>query len=175
MVLDKIVKLNLAQRFRILILGVERPNLLTRVSVFIAFVVWIYFFTWHLISLLSLLLIDNLKQASTVRAAYTKIGHRYNFSDTINRLTLYSLIEVTLYGALLIGLILIWRKKKTGLLIYIVGNLFNLVITFLLMGYSFMINEIPFYDYCIIFAITLYFAIGLKLFYRQPMSILNTQ
>jgi len=175
MVLDKIVKLNLAQRLRIFILGTERPNLLTRLSVFIAFVVWIYFFTWHLISLLSLLLIDNLKQAATVRAAYTKIGHRYHFSDTINRLTLYSLIEVTLYGVLLIGLILIWRKKKTGLLIHIVGNLFNLVITFLLMGYSFMINEIPIYDYCIILAMILYFSIGLIVFYRQPLSLINTQ
>ncbi len=176
MVRDKLVQLNIAQRLRMIILGPERPNLLTRISVFIGFLTWLYFFTWHLISLLSLLLMDNLKQARTVKEAFSKIGRKkYDFTDTITRLTLHSLIEVALYTLILIGLILIWRKKKTGLLIYVFGSLLSLVITFFLLGYSYMIQEIPIYDYFLILGITAYFTIGLVFFFRQPNSIINVQ
>ncbi|MDA7802998.1 hypothetical protein N8987_00285 [Crocinitomix sp.] len=167
MALEKTVKTTLFQRVRKIILGNERPNLLTRVSVISGFIVWLYLFSWHLITLLSLLLLGNLKRSSMIRAAYNDVGEMYHYTDTINRLKLYSFIEVIVFLAILIGLILIWRRKKTGFLIYVISSVLTLLITYIVMGLKYFLAEIPVIDFILIGVSTAYFSIGILWFYRK--------
>ena len=174
MVLDKIKQTNLSLRIRTLILGTEKPNLLLRMSTLCGLIVWLYFFSWHLITFLSLTLLDNLKQATNVRAAYGRIGyHLHGYSDTINRLTLYSAMQILVYIVLFISLILIYRKKRTGLIMYLITTMAGLMITFFVMGLSFMKVEISILDYLLILASITYFSLGFLLFYRKPYPPIN--
>lgn len=167
MALDKIKHTNLSQRIRVLILGTEKPNFLIRMSVLGGLLVWVYFFSWHLITFLSLTLLDNLKQATNVRAAYGRIGRLYDYSDTINRLTLYSAIQILIYIVLFIALILIYRKKRTGIILYLITTIAGILVTFFVMGYRFMQKEISLIDYILLLSSFIYFALGFLFFYRK--------
>lgn len=173
MVLDKIKNKNLSLRIRTIILGSEKPNLIIRMSTLGGLLIWLYFFSWHLITFLSLVLLDNLKQATNVRAAYGRIGYHYGYSDTINRLTLYSAMQILVYIVLFISLILIYRKKRTGLIMYLVTTIAGLLITFFVMGFHFMKFEISILDYILILASITYFSLGFLLFYRKPNPPIN--
>lgn len=173
MALERINKTNVFQRIITLILGSEKPNLLVRTSVISGFIIWLYFFSWHLITFLSLALLDNLKQAPNVRAAYGRIGHLYGYSDTINRLTLYSALQILVYIVIFIGLILIYRKKRIGIILYLITTITGILITFLIMGFRYMKMEISIVDYTLILATLVYFALGFLLFYRKPKEILT--
>lgn len=167
MVLDRISKTSIPQRVLFLVLGTNRPNLLTRLSVIGGFLLWIYFFSWHLMTFLSIVLMGNLKHAPEVRAAYGRIGYQYHYSDTINRLTLYSAIEILIYFIILIALILIWRRKKTGIMLYIFATISGLLVTFIIMGINYMRFEISLFDYILILASLGYFVTGFFIFYRK--------
>lgn len=168
MALEKIVKTTFFQRIRRLLMGHERPNLLTRVSVIIGALVWLYLFAWQLMSFVSLNLIGNVHNSFEIRAKFTKLGdNKYGLIDTIGSLKSHSAAQLIIYFIILASLILIWRKKKIGFLIYVVGNIASLLITALILGWAFLLNEIPIFDFILIGLTTVYFSIGIFLFYRK--------
>lgn len=171
MALEKTVKTTLFQRFKRLVLGKERPNLLTRISVIIGFVGWLYLFSWHMITFLSLILLGNLKQSKDIRPAYQALGQKYGFVDTISALKIYSLVQVIIYCIILFGLILIWRKKKLGFLFYVSTFILSLLTTYFMMGFQYMKHEIPIFDFILIGSSILYFSIGLFWFYRKRETL----
>ena len=116
MELEKVIQKNVFQRLRTLVLGKEKPNFLTRVSVGLAFVIWIYLFSWHLFTILSLTLLNSLKHPEKVKATFNSVGNKYGYTDTMNLLKAHSIIEIVLFLIVFVGLILTWRKKKIGFL-----------------------------------------------------------
>lgn len=166
MALEIIRKTTLAQRFRRLLLGKEKPNLLTRISVISGFVVWLYLFSWQMLTFASILLLGQLDQSNFVRATYNHVGRGYK-TDIINLLFLHSIIQIGIYFLILFSLILIWRRMKVGFLIYVLGYLATLAISFFLMGINFLVKEIPLVDYILILTSVLYFSIGIFVFYGR--------
>lgn len=182
MPIQKIEKLNLLQRLRRIVLGKEKPDLLTRTSVLVGLVVWVYLFSWHLLTFLSIILMNNLKPQGNsqgpqiIKAAFQRVGSReYGYSDTLNRLLVHSIGEMILYGIVLIGLILIYRKKRLGFLLYIFAFLGTFVLTFFIMGTDYMSKELSMVDSLLILFGVLYFAIGLFLFYKKPKATVFQQ
>ena len=168
MALEKIAKTTLFQRLGNFIIGSVRPNLLTRVSVISGGIIWLYLFVWHLMSFVSTMLIDNIHMSLKIRAGFSKVGSTtYGLTDTINSLRMHSLTQIIIYLVILTSLILIWRKLKIGFLIYVVANVASLFITMLMLGWSYLIHEIPIFDYILIGITTLYFSIGIFMFYRK--------
>ncbi len=168
MALEKIKRNTLGQRLKWLLLGREKPNLLTRVSVITGFIIWIYLFTWQLLTLVSVLFIKygTLPDSNLIRATYNNVGNKYG-GDVINGLLIHSVIQIIIYLAILFSLILIWRKRKLGLLVYVIASLSTLLISFVLMGPRYMAYEIPLIDYILLGSTTLYFGIGVFIFYRK--------
>lgn len=171
MTLEKIVKKSFSNRIKTVIIGSDKPNVLTQISVWIGFVSSLYLASWHLITLLTLLFLDTLKNSAHLRASFDAIGRRnYNFQDTINKLWFYAISELIIFGVILFGLALIWRKKKLGFLLYVFGNLSTVFITIVFMGFDFIKKEgVPF-DYILIGILTLYFTIGIFIFYRKKID-----
>lgn len=168
MALEKIERKTILQRIRILILGKEKPNLLTRASVISGFIIWLYLMSSQLLTLLSIVLLDKLDNSPRIRASYSGVGNSYyGYTDTINRLFFHSLSEILVYLVMLVALVLIWRKKKIGLILYVAGNAGILFVTFLIMGWKYMAREIAIFDYILIISSALYFLLGLFLFYRK--------
>jgi hypothetical protein len=167
--LEKIVAVTIPQKIKGLILGKARPNLLTRVSVGAGLVVWIYLFSWHLLTFLSLQMMSGLKPGwrRDVVPAFHRVGSKlYGYADTVNMLSVHSLVQFLMYFMILLGLILIWRNKKLGFLLYIFGAIGSLIVTFIILGWEYLINETTPTDFVLILGSTLYFAIGAWWFYK---------
>lgn len=164
MVLEKIDKKNLVQRLVWLIMGKQRPNFLTRISVIAGFIVWLYLLSWHILVLLSTTLIDTVHKSSYVRAAFTTVGSKYGLVDPLNQLLANSFVQVIVYLVILVGLILIWRRKKIGFLMVIFSYLATFILTFFILGLKYLLAESSIVDLVLIFSSVLYFALGLFLF-----------
>lgn len=168
MVLEKIKNFTTLQRFRILILGRERPNLLTRISLLIAFLIWIYLFSWQLLTLVSIIFSGSLAHADGIKAAYHSIGsNNYGFVDGAIRLKFFTIVQLGLYFLSLIGLIFIWRSKKWGFILFILSYVLVLLSTLLIMGSTYIMKEIPIIDLLLIGGSIIYFLIGLFIFGKR--------
>lgn len=167
--LEKIQKINIPQRIWIFIIGTVKPNMLTQVSVAIGFCIWLYLFSWHLLTFLTLSLMGTLDKATELDAAFNRIGSKYQMllpGNITTYLWVHSLVQLIVFGVALVGLILIWRQKKIGFLLYIFSNAATYVVTFLVLNMSYMWNELSIIDFVLLLAVTLYFTLGYFLFYR---------
>lgn len=168
MALEKITKKTLFQRLRHFIMGSVKPNLLTRVSVISGAVVWLYLFVWQLMTFISMLLIGNVHESGTIRSAFYTLGSsKYGLRDTVSNLKMHALVQIVIYLIILASLVLIWRKYKIGFLGYVLGNIISLLITVLMLGWAYLLNEIPIFDFILIAVSTLYFSVGIFIFYRK--------
>jgi hypothetical protein len=160
---------NLLQKVRRLILGKEKPNFLTRVSCGVGFVIWVYLVSWHFLTLIALLLYPSLKTGSDlVQANFVRVGGRYAMGeDPIKLLIGHSAVQLILYFVMLVGLILIYRKKKLGFLLYVFGGLATPFVTLLLLGYLYMSAELAIGDTLLLAASIAYFGLGALIFYRN--------
>ncbi|MBI3134353.1 MAG: hypothetical protein HYZ14_06710 [Bacteroidetes bacterium] len=168
--LEKIQKINLLQRIWVFIIGTTRPNMLTQVSVIIGFCVWLYFFSWHLLSFITLSLMGTLDKTGEINAAFNRIGSHYQLllpGNITTYLWIHALVQLIVFGVSLTGLILIWRQKKIGFLLYIFSNAATWVVTFLLLGMAYMWNEISRVDFLLMLLVTVYFGLGYWIFYRN--------
>lgn len=168
--LEKIQKLNILQRIWIFIIGKKAPNMMTQVSVAIGFAIWLYLFSWHLITFLAISLMGNLDNASQLEAAFARIGSQYSgyiFGNVTSYLLVHAIAQMIIFGVALTGLVLIWRQKKLGFLLYIFSNAAVYPVTFFIMGMHYMGNELSVFDFLLLLAITLYFATGYWLFYKN--------
>jgi hypothetical protein len=168
MALERIKNRTLFQRIRYFIMGSVKPNLLTRVSVISGVVVWLYLFAWQLMSFIATFLIGNVHESGKIRSAFFDLGkEKYGLRDAVPMLKMHSLMQIVIYLLILASLILIWRKFKIGFLGYVVGNISSLLITVIMLGWVYLINEIPIFDFILIATSTLYFSVGLFIFYRK--------
>ncbi len=67
-------KTTVFQRLKRALLGKKKPDFLTRMSVIVGFIVWLYLFSWHLLTLLSLILLANLHNAPNIRSHYVSVS-----------------------------------------------------------------------------------------------------
>lgn len=167
--IERAVAVTLPQKIKQLILGKEQPNLLTRVSVATAFLVWVYLFSWHLLTFLSLVMMHGLKPGwkKDVVPAFNRVGSKlYAYADTINTLQVHALAQFVVFFLMLLGLILIYRRKRIGFLFYIIGAGGSLLATLLIMGNKYFFAEVTMVDFALLIGSALYFAIGAWWFYR---------
>ncbi len=167
--IERAVAVTFPQKVKQLILGKERPNLLTRVSVGVGFLIWVYLFSWHLLSFLSLIMMHGLKPGwkKSVVPAFNRVGSKlYGYADTINTIQVHALIQFAVFFMMLLGLILIYRKKRLGFLLYIIGAGGSLLATLMVMGNKYFFAEVTKIDFVLIIGSALYFAVGAWWFYR---------
>jgi len=167
--IERVVAVTIPQKIKHLILGKERPNLLTRVSVGVVFIMWVYLFSWYLMTFLSLMMMNGLKPGwrNDVIPAFHRVGSKlYGYADTVNMLTVHSLIQFAVFFIMLLGLILVWRKKRIGFIFYIAGAVGSLVATFIILGYDYLIAETTVVHWTLLIGSALYFTVGAWWFYK---------
>jgi membrane glycosyltransferase len=175
MALVKIDEKTIVQKIKQAVLGKEKPALLRRVSVIIGFLIWLYFLIWQGLIFLSIVFMNRLQNPEIVKETFQKVGTQYTFMHrwgltTTNTLIIYSIIFFILFGFSLLGLILIYRKKKTGHIIYFMSNVILIIITLIFLGIKYVINEITLFDQVLYATTTLYFGLGI-LFFKRPKPI----
>lgn len=168
--LERIQEINIPQRIWYFIIGKTKPNMLTQISVAIALCVWFYFFSWHVISFLSLSLVDTLDKATEIEMAFNRIGSQYQLflpGNITSYLWIHELIQLIIFTVSLVGIILIWRQKKIGFILYISSNIATYLASFLILGLYYIYNELKLIDFILLLLVTLYFALGYWLFYKK--------
>lgn len=171
MSVEKKEKLTLTQRLRRLLLGKEKPNLATRLSVNVAFGVWVYLASWQVLTFMVLMLMNSLEDAAVIEGAFNRLGSKmYRFTNTVELLSIHNLVQLGIYWLILVSLILIYRKKRIGFLLYVIGNVSLILSTILIMGLKYFQTETS-YSYLILIGVTtIYFAIGTLWFYRSEIK-----
>ncbi|MBD3635809.1 MAG: hypothetical protein HUJ25_00595 [Crocinitomicaceae bacterium] len=156
------------QRVRRLILGKNKPNLATRISVGIGFLIWVYLASWQILTFLALTLMSSLAQYEDLKNAFNRVGNKlYHYEgNTLELLTLHNIVQLVAYLIVLIALILIYRRKRIGFLIYIFGNVSIILSTLLIMKMKYFQYEMSYLYVILIGSTTLYFGIGALWFYR---------
>jgi len=172
MALVKINERTLVQKLKRFILGSEKPNFLIRMSVVIGFFIWLYFLVWQILIFLSIVLVNRLQDPDMVLSTFNRIGNKYAFMhrwglDTISTLLVHSIAEIALFLISLLGLIFIYRQKKSGHLLYVLFNGLSIVFTILFLGLDYFKEQISLIDKIIFGSITLYFFIVMFIFKKN--------
>lgn len=168
MAIPKIEPRSILQKLRQVILGNEKPNFLTRISVLIGFFAWIYFFSWYLLTIGSIFFIDTLPQPHEVQGFFDRVGSKlYGWgSGATKALMIHAIAQSVIYFLILVGLIMIYRKKRLGFLFFIIGNALTFLVTFILLGSKFLVNETGVFDLLLTAGLMVYFGIGAWYFYK---------
>jgi hypothetical protein len=172
MALLRIDERTLIQKIKRFILGKDKPNYLTRISVLVGFGIWLYFMVWQGLIFLSILLMDRLKNPEMISDTFNRLGHKYAFMhrwgmNTTQTLSIHSIGVFILLFISLIGLIFIYRRKNTGYLLYLIGNGLYIGFTILLLGLNYFNEQISMIDKIIFIGITTYFIIGAFVFKKS--------
>jgi hypothetical protein len=172
MALLRIDERTLIQKIKFFILGKDKPNYLTRISVLIGFAIWLYFMIWQGLIFLSIVLMDRLKNPDMIADTFNRLGHKYAFMhrwgmSTTQTLSVHSIGVFILLSISLIGLIFIYRRKNTGYLLYLLGNSLYAGFTVILLGMDYFNEQISMIDKFIFIGITAYFVIGAFVFKKS--------
>ena len=169
MALLRINERTLIQKIKRFILGKDKPNYLTRISVLIGFAIWLYFMIWQGLIFLSIVLMDRLKNPDMIADTFNRLGHKYAFMhrwgmSTTQTLSVHSIGVFILLSISVIGLIFIYRRKNTGYLLYLLGHSLYAGFTIILLGMDYFNEQISMIDKFIFIAITACFVIGVFVF-----------
>jgi hypothetical protein len=173
MSLEQQIKSTVLQKIGYLFLGRFRPNFITQVSVIIGFISWLILVFGHLISFFSITLFTKLDQAELIREAYNRVGYvQYNYRNTVNLMFVHSSFQLVMFIIALVGLILIWRQKNSGFVIYVFSLIASILVSFFIMSIGYLIAEISVVHYILLTANILYFGIGYFLFYKRKTILI---
>ncbi len=159
---------NLILRFRNFLLGRERPDFIMRMSFLGGMIIWLYLASWHLLSLLAVLLRTtlNVGYQNLIHKRFIEIGDRYEFSsDPENMLIVHSSLQLVVYFVMLTGLILIYRRVRLGLALYVVPAACSYLFTLIILGNEFLVSEFSFVDFVLLAGSAIYFTIGILLIF----------
>lgn len=172
MALGRINERTLVQKFKRSILGPDKPGLPIRLSVVFGFFIWLYFTIWQVLIFLSIVLVDRLQNPEMIKDTFNRIGTKYAFMhrwglDTLNTLLFHSAVVLGLYFISLLGLIFIYRQKRKGYILYLLGSVLSIAFTIVFLGTHYFSEQISLIDKIIFLITTLYFVIGLFLFKKK--------
>jgi hypothetical protein len=179
MALVRIDEKTLVQKIKFFIIGHEKPNWATRGSVIAGFVLWFYYLIYFSIIFLSILFVDTLEDPQLIKSTFGKIGGKYNFNidyanfgwQAIDVIFYHALVTIALLCLSLVGLIFIYRRRKTGYLLYLTGNCLVIVFSLLFLGWTYVQEQITVIDKTIFMGITGYFFVAMFFLKRNKATI----
>ncbi|MFK8044700.1 MAG: hypothetical protein AB8B72_04355 [Crocinitomicaceae bacterium] len=175
MALVRIDEKTLVQKVKTVIIGKEKPNWATRISVLLGFGFWFFYMAYLCVILFSILFIDSLEDPDLIRNSFAKIGGSYNFNikyadfgwTAIDVIYYHALFTIGLLMLSLLGMIFIYRRKQLGYLLYLTGNIGSIIFTLYFLGISYVNDQISVIDKYLFLGITVYFFIAMFLLKRN--------
>ena len=135
------------------IFGKVTPDLFARVVVYIGMSGWMLFFFWGLITFVATFFIDEMDYANRSRAVFNRFGIQYGIEDFLYSLKNYTIVYLISMIFVFVGLVLLWRQKFIGYVVYFGGYGAAILTLPLFMGFEYMWKETSMFDkilYCIV-------------------------
>lgn len=105
--------LSLFQQFFRWVFGVHRPGFWTRTVFFVQLVGWSLFFLWYVLAFFSIKYVDNIRGARQLKKLVAQRGNELGIPDFKAAYENFSFLMIALLAAFLIGLVLLWRQRKS--------------------------------------------------------------
>lgn len=105
--------LSLFQQFFRWIFGAVRPGFWTRTLFYVQLVGWSTFFLWYVLAFFSIKYVDNIRGARQLKKLVAQRGNELGIPDFKAAYENFSFLMMTLLAAFLIGLVLLWRQRKS--------------------------------------------------------------
>ncbi len=137
-------------RLRKLVLGSKRPDVFTRVVFSLNLFSWILFFSWNSISYVVLIMSNVIKENKgfSVNAIIRRKGRDLGFEgqDFLETITSFFLLQHFVWVIIFVGIILMYRKLRLYVLIYLGGFSIHFFMMFWMLGLQYFIEDISSFD-----------------------------
>lgn len=137
-------------RIRNLILGKKQPDVYTRVTFYLNLCIWISFMLWNIIGYFAISSRDLIfeMKAISVEEIIQERGVILGFepTDFVTRLTVLHGVGILCWGAILFGLVLLYRKRKQFIYFVAGGVLFYLGMNIFYISFQFFKEDTTTFD-----------------------------
>jgi len=181
MALVRINEKTVIQKVKFFVLGKEKPNWMTRISVLVGFFISLYFLIWQGFIFLVILFVNQFEDPELIKSTFSRIGGQYNFNiryaaydwTAVDVIFYHALGSIILISISIVGLIIIYRRKNLGYITYLSGNVLTALFTIIFLGAKYTSEQISIVDKIILIVITLYFFAGMFLLKRTKAKAEN--
>ena len=137
-------------KLRNFIFGNNRPDLFTQVTFYLNTIIWITFISWSVISYLAIAsrnLILSHKGIPVEKIIETRgLALGYGDNEFISRLNTFHGIAIICWVVVFIGLVMLYRKKKSFIYPIILSTLFYIGMSIFYLGFNYFIEDTTTYD-----------------------------
>jgi len=143
-------KSTLIEKVRIFIFGEEEPDKYTQASFYLGFILWIIFFIWSCASYLAIsfrtMILE--QKGISVEKIILERGEKLGFkgSEFLDRLLTFHSISIICWIAVLIGLILLWRKDVRFVWFLFGGTVFHFGMMLFYLNFSYFQDDTTLFD-----------------------------
>jgi hypothetical protein len=137
-------------RIRWFIMGKDSPDIFTKITFYIIFVLWSIFFVWNILSLGAISFRDTIEQEKQIPV--TEIinlrGRELGFSSDVflNRLMIFHWVSIICWLSVFISIILLWRKNKKFVFFFFSGTMTYFVFMIYYLSLSYYTQDTTFFD-----------------------------
>lgn len=137
------------QAIQRIIFGEKVPDIYTKTTFFLNILLWVMFFSYSLLQLLSIqyshlfLVHKGVDLAQLIQQRGNRIGFEGN--EFLNQLIFTQQISLVGWTIAWIGLVLLWRQKMAYTFFFFGGNLLVFSSTWYLLGSTYLQEDIPFF------------------------------
>ncbi len=142
--------LPLMKQIKSFTLGKQKPDSFTRFIFNLNFTGWLLLFGWNTLSFIALSFSDLIKEEKgfSVNAIIRRQGREYGFEgqDFLDNFYVYLELQFIILSVLLVGITLLYRKKKSFAFLFFGAFLFHFASLFYLLGIQYFIEDITLFD-----------------------------
>lgn len=156
-------------RIRTLILGRRKPDGFTRLMFSVSLFSWFILTMWNAISYFVLLTSDIIEENKgfSVNEVIIKNGQNLGFNgeDFLISISTFYFNSLFVWIFILIGVVLMYRKKTIYTFIVLGGLAFHFIYMFFILGFQYFIEDVSFFDkilYAILIVVTLIHSLLMK-------------
>ncbi|MGM0478320.1 MAG: hypothetical protein ACQERC_03780 [Bacteroidota bacterium] len=137
-------------RIKYFLFGKKKPDGFTRIAFTISLFIWVLLTLWNAISYFVLLTSDVIEanKGFSVQAIIRENGVSHGFSgqEFLDALHHFYFINNFIWLLVFVGLVLMYRKKRTYPLFIFVGMAIHFVYMFWYLGFQYFVEDISFFD-----------------------------
>jgi hypothetical protein len=138
--------LSLLQQFTRWIFGAERPGFWIRTVFYVQLFGWSLFFFWYVLAFFSIKFVDKIRGASQLKLLLAKRGNHLGIPGFQEAYENFAFLMILLLAVFLIGLVLLWRQRKSYAFVCFGVWLAFPVMVVVFLNLNYLLEDVSFFD-----------------------------
>ncbi len=132
-----------------IVLGKDRPPILTQILLLVALMCFCYYFFWNGLRIVALNYVSNLEDGGDAQGVINALGAKFSIDEPIKAFKLYGMGMMASWGAALLGMAFVWRRKVWAYYIFFLGMLAAFLCPIIFLSLKYFMGGIDWVDYVI--------------------------